>query len=88
MECRLRPPWRVHFNYDGVVSTSHRPHIVRLGCGCPLMAKHRQQIVPKARGRVLEIGPGAGANIRFYDVTNVTHVWGIEPSHELRARRS
>jgi SAM-dependent methyltransferase len=61
------------------------PHIVRLGCGCELMADYRRQIVPKARGRVLEIGLGAGANLRFYDAANVTQVIGIEPSPELRA---
>ena len=61
------------------------PHIVRLGCGCKLMADYRRQIIPKARGRVLEIGLGAGANLRFYDAAKVTQVLGIEPSPELRA---
>ena len=61
------------------------PHIIRMGCGCALMDEYRQHIIPKARGRVLEIGLGAGANLRFYDAANVTQVLGIEPSPELRA---
>src|SRR5579862_3180551 len=61
------------------------PHIIRLGCGCELMADYRRQIVPKARGSVLEIGLGAGANLRFYNAENVTQVSGVEPSAELRA---
>jgi ubiquinone/menaquinone biosynthesis C-methylase UbiE len=61
------------------------PHIIRLGCGCALLGEYRQQVVPKARGRVLEIGLGAGTNLRFYDPANVTHVLGVEPSPELRA---
>jgi len=61
------------------------PHIIRMGCGCALMDEYRRHIVPKARGRVLEIGLGAGANLRFYDAANVTQVSGVEPSPELRA---
>lgn len=61
------------------------PHIVRLGCGCRLMAPYRERIVPKASGHVLELGIGAGANFPFYDAARVEHVTGIEPSAELRA---
>lgn len=61
------------------------PHIIRLGCGCALMDEYRQQVVPRARGCVLEIGLGAGANLRHYDRAKVTRVTGIEPSPELRA---
>lgn len=61
------------------------PHIIRLGCGCQMMAEHRQKIVPLARGRVLELGMGAGANLPFYTTGQVSEVVGIEPSAELRA---
>jgi ubiquinone/menaquinone biosynthesis C-methylase UbiE len=67
--------------YDRVVV----PQIVRLGCGCAMMDEHRLRVVPKARGRVLEIGVGAGANLRFYDSALATHVVGIEPSPQLLA---
>jgi SAM-dependent methyltransferase len=61
------------------------PHIIRLGCGCRMMAEHRQKIVPLAKGRVLELGMGAGANLPFYDAGRVSEVVGVEPSPGLRA---
>jgi len=60
------------------------PHIIRLGCGCQTLGEYRQQVVPQAKGRVLELGFGAGANLRFYDSARVTQLIGIEPSPELR----
>ena len=46
----------------------------------------RRKVVPRAEGRVLEIGFGAGHNLPFYDATKVTHLWALEPSYEMRAR--
>jgi ubiquinone/menaquinone biosynthesis C-methylase UbiE len=46
----------------------------------------RRKVVPRAEGRVLEIGFGAGHNLPFYDATKVTHLWALEPSNEMRAR--
>ena len=46
----------------------------------------RKKVVPRAEGRVLEIGFGAGHNLPFYDPSRVTHLWALEPSRELRAR--
>jgi ubiquinone/menaquinone biosynthesis C-methylase UbiE len=51
----------------------------------PIM-KQRQKVVPLARGRVLEIGIGAGQNLQFYDPAKVTHVWGLEPEEGMRRR--
>jgi len=61
------------------------PHIIRLGCGCQKLGEYRRQVVPQARGRVLELGFGAGANLSFYDSAKVSQLIGIEPSPELRA---
>ena len=44
----------------------------------------RRKVVPLAEGRVLEIGMGAGQNLEFYDASKVTHLWGLEPSPEMR----
>ncbi len=60
------------------------PHIVRLGCGCEALAEYREQVVPQAKGRVLELGFGAGANLGHYDPRVVSELIGIEPSLELR----
>ena len=46
----------------------------------------RRKVVPMAEGRVLEIGLGAGQNLQFYDPAKVSHVWGLEPSGEMRER--
>ena len=46
----------------------------------------RRKVVPRAEGRVLEIGFGAGHNLPFYDPTKVEHLWALEPAAEMRAR--
>lgn len=46
----------------------------------------RKKVVPRAEGRVLEIGFGAGHNLPFYDAGKVTHLWALEPSREMRAK--
>lgn len=59
-----------------------------IGCACaskPIM-KQRAKVVPKAEGRVLELGIGLGMNLRYYDPARVTSVEGVDPSLELRDR--
>jgi ubiquinone/menaquinone biosynthesis C-methylase UbiE len=51
----------------------------------PIMYQ-RKKVVPLAEGRVLEIGIGAGQNLAFYNPAKVSHVWGLEPSAEMRER--
>jgi ubiquinone/menaquinone biosynthesis C-methylase UbiE len=46
----------------------------------------RRKVVPRASGRVLEIGFGAGHNLPFYDASKVSHLWALEPSKEMRER--
>lgn len=50
--------------------------------------KYRRDLIPGARGRVLEVGIGSGLNLRFY-AAGVSTVIGIDPSGELlsKARR-
>ncbi|MBW3560413.1 MAG: class I SAM-dependent methyltransferase [Proteobacteria bacterium] len=59
-----------------------------IGCACRTRALTRQRarLIPLASGRVLELGVGAGANLRFYDAARVTAVCGVDPSAELRAK--
>ena len=54
--------------------------------GAKPITYQRKKVVPRAEGRVLEIGFGAGHNLPFYDPARVTHLWALEPSKELRAR--
>lgn len=48
----------------------------------PAARAERATLVPRARGRILEVGIGSGLNIRFYG-TEVTALTGLDPSGEL-----
>jgi ubiquinone/menaquinone biosynthesis C-methylase UbiE len=65
-------------------------HILPVLLNAAMSAKpityQRRKVVPRAEGRVLEIGFGAGHNLPFYDPAKVTHLWALEPSNEMRAR--
>ena len=61
------------------------PHVIRCACGAGAIAKQRARIVPRAQGRVLELGIGGGLNLAFYDPARVTSVTGVDPSEGLRA---
>jgi SAM-dependent methyltransferase len=50
-----------------------------LGDPAPIL-NVRQQIIPLAQGRVLEIGTGSGANLIHYDVTRVNKLYALEPN--------
>ena len=39
------------------------PHLIDFACGMGAVMKARSQLVPQARGRVLEIGIGSGLNL-------------------------
>ena len=56
------------------------PYLVdTLGDPAP-MRKIRQQIIPMAQGKVLEIGTGSGANFVHYDSTKVSKLYALEPN--------
>lgn len=56
------------------------PHLVDLLGNPPPIKKVRQQIIPLAEGRVLEIGAGSGANFVHYDATRVSKLYALEPN--------
>lgn len=60
------------------------PKLLTCACSSPPMMKQRTKVVPKAEGRVLELGIGMGLNLQFYDPTKVSEVLGVDPSAELR----
>ncbi len=58
-----------------------------LGCACsakPIM-RQRAKVVPRAEGRVLELGVGMGLNLAYYDPETVNAVVGVDPAEALRA---
>ena len=57
--------------------------IVKCGCGSERMAELRGAIVPQAKGRVFELGCGAGANQPHYDPARITSFTAIDPSPKL-----
>jgi len=62
------------------------PHLINFTCSSPPVLKQREKVVPRAEGRVLEIGMGSGINLRFYDPQRVEFVWGLEPSAGMRRK--
>jgi ubiquinone/menaquinone biosynthesis C-methylase UbiE len=48
--------------------------------------KMRSQIVPRAKGRVLEVGMGSGINLQFYNPQAVQMIYGLEPSEGMRRK--
>jgi ubiquinone/menaquinone biosynthesis C-methylase UbiE len=62
------------------------PKLIDQGCGSPAVLKQREKIIPRASGRVLEVGMGSGLNLPYYDPDQVEFIWGLEPSEGMRRR--
>ena len=62
------------------------PHIIDKACSMGQVMKLRSQVVPRAKGRVLEVGMGSGINLEFYDPGRVEMVYGLEPSEGMRRK--
>ena len=61
------------------------PRATHYLCGLKPAMKQREKVVPLATGRVLEIGIGSGLNLPYFSPGKVQHLWGLEPSTEMRA---
>jgi ubiquinone/menaquinone biosynthesis C-methylase UbiE len=68
--------------YDRIVL----PRLLACACSSSPMMRQRAKIVPRAEGRVLELGIGLGLNLAFYDPDRVSAVVGVDPAAELRER--
>jgi len=58
------------------------PRLIDLAMKNPATTECRSRIVPRATGRVVDVGIGSGLNLPFYG-PGVTNLWGIDPSSEL-----
>ena len=67
----------------GLYSRHILPTVVHFACGLKPNMRQREKVVPRARGRVLEVGIGSGLNFPFYDSTKVSKVWGLDPAPEM-----
>lgn len=66
------------------------PYLIDLACGIKPVYKQREKVVPRAAGRVLEIGIGTGLNLRHYDKRKITKLVGLDPAmqmHRLAEKR-
>ncbi len=62
------------------------PHLIEKACRSSEIKEERARVVPRARGRVLEVGVGSGLNLAFYDPAKVTELCGVDPSEPLLSR--
>lgn len=62
------------------------PGLIERACGGRPIERQRGKVVPRARGRVLEIGFGSGMNLPFFDRARVDSVTGLDPSGALMRR--
>jgi ubiquinone/menaquinone biosynthesis C-methylase UbiE len=46
----------------------------------PPIKKIREQLIPLAQGKVLEIGAGSGVNFPYYDPVRVSKLYALEPN--------
>ena len=59
------------------------PRLIDCACGLGVVSRQRARVVPRAHGRVLEIGIGTGLNLAHYDAGRVTGIVGVDPGVEM-----
>ena len=58
------------------------PYLVDMAMRQEALVPYRERVVSGAAGRILEIGIGSGANLRYYG-SQAEHVIGLDPSVKL-----
>lgn len=62
------------------------PQLTHWVCSQNDITRVREEYVPLAKGRILEVGIGSGLNLPHYDPLRVEKIWGLDPSSELIKR--
>lgn len=60
------------------------PHLTDLVMRNAEATRYRENVVPLARGTVLEVGAGSGLNFRYYG-RQVERLYALDPSEELQS---
>jgi len=68
----------------GIYNLQILPRLINLTCGVAAVCAQRQAIVPRARGRVLEVGFGSDLNLPYYNLAQVQAVVGVDPVPLMR----
>ncbi len=71
----------------GVYERFILPRLVTCACASRPLQRRRPDVIAQARGVVVEMGFGAGANLPFYDARAVSRIYAVEPSREMLALR-
>ena len=64
----------------GIYEKYFLPKLLDCCCGLEGFQKKRAQVVPKAYGKVLEIGVGSGLNFDHYNFDKVNEIVGVDPA--------
>ena len=59
------------------------PHVINYAMQMKPFRKQREKVIPYASGRVLEIGIGSGLNFNYYNKSNISEVFAVEPDSVL-----
>lgn len=62
------------------------PLLIDACCGMKDIQKQRALLIPRAKGRVLEIGIGTGRNLGFYDASKLTSLEGLDPAEQMNPK--
>lgn len=62
------------------------PWVIDVACGSKPIPEKRAELVPRARGRVLEIGIGTGHNLPYYDAASITELIALDPAEQMHSR--
>src|SRR5882757_8525592 len=62
------------------------PTLIDLLCGIEPVQRQRAKLVPRAQGRVLEIGIGTGRNLPFYDHAKLEKLYGLDPALQMHRK--
>lgn len=74
---------RCSSNRPGWYERKVLPYLIDWFCGSAPISRQRQKVVPRASGKVLEIGMGTGLNLIHYDRGKLESLTGLDPALAL-----